>query len=81
MSEEWILNHNQQDVVKTLSNTKTYFYRAAGYCQCHCVFLTTKQLKSRECLRKNCSHLYRIETHEYWEERRLRKEHKKTKVA
>lgn len=81
MSEEWILKHGQYEIVKTLSNTKTYFYRAPGYCKCHCVFLTANQLKSRECLRKNCKHLYKIETHTYWEERRIKKANKKAKAA
>ena len=41
----------------------------AGYCKKHHVGLTVKQIRTKECLSKNCWHLQRNEDHEWWAQR------------
>lgn len=51
----------------------------AGYCKRHHVGLTVKQLKQRECLKKQCRHFERKEDHMYWTQRAAVKRKKKEK--
>lgn len=44
--------------------------KCAAYCKKHHCGLTTKQLKGRECLRKECWHFMKNEEHPYWKQRR-----------
>ena len=52
---------------KTLYNCYTDNY--AAYCCRHHCNLTEKQLRGKECLKKNCWHLKKNENHEYWKQR------------
>ena len=58
--------------------------RLVGFCLRHRVGLTTKQLKKKKCLGKNCYHLQKYPDHPYWEQREklkaLKKQHKKEAV-
>jgi hypothetical protein len=36
--------------------------------------MTVKQIKNKECLRKNCWHLEKNETHQWWKQRELTKQ-------
>ena len=53
-----------------------------GYCAYHKATLSTKQLKSKECLQKNCNRLIKYE-HEYWNQlernRQLKQQQKEEK--
>jgi hypothetical protein len=49
---------------------------ACGYCHLHRVTLSVKQLRGRECLRKQCRHLVPWKQHPYWEQRAREKERK-----
>ncbi len=40
-----------------------------GFCRRHHCALTVKQLKKKECLKKQCRHLVQYEEHPYWAER------------
>lgn len=46
----------------------------AGYCKLHNVGLTVKQIRTKECLSKNCWHLQKNEEHEWWEQRKRTKD-------
>ena len=70
---------NAEDVVRLLNGTETYFERCVGYCNLHYTFLTITQLKSKQCLRKQCKHLQKIETHQFWIDREAKKQAKKEK--
>lgn len=60
---------------KTLYNTMSD--NIAGQCRLkHCA-LTVKQIKTKECLRKNCHHFVKNENHEWWAQRDRAKEKKK----
>lgn len=42
----------------------------AGYCKLHKSTMSVKQIKNRQCLRKQCRHLRKIKTHSWWEQRK-----------
>ena len=68
---------NAEDVVRLLNGTETYFERCVGYCNLHYTFLTITQLKSKQCLRKQCKHLQKIETHQFWIDREAKSRQRK----
>lgn len=51
----------------------------AGYCKFHSVGITVKQMKQKQCLSKQCRHLEKIESHEYWAQRERAKEKRKNR--
>ena len=65
-------------MTKTLYNC--YSDKCCGYCKHHNCGVTVKQLKHKECLKKQCHHLIKNENHDYWRQRervkQLRKERK-----
>ncbi len=69
------------DLLYSLNGNYINKKNAVGYCWCHRVALTAKNLKEHECLKKQCNALTRYETHPYWAERerikQLRKARKK----
>ena len=50
--------------------------KCVGYCRLHKCTVTVKQMKNRECLKKQCGALKRL-PHPYWEEREHRKQLRK----
>ena len=62
---------------KTLYNT--YARSPCGYCKKKECSLTVKQVKSKQCLSKNCWHLVKYESHEWWKQREIIKQKKKAK--
>ena len=58
----------------TLYNTQAR--SPCAYCKKKCVSLTWKQVKTKECLKKNCWHLVKYD-HEVWRQRELTKAKKK----
>jgi len=61
---------------KTLNNT--YARSPCAYCRLHNCSLTVKQLKSKECLKKQCWHLVKYD-HEWWYQREIVKQKKERK--
>lgn len=49
----------------------------AGYCKLHQKSMTVKQMKTKECLQKECWHLEKNENHQYWRQRELTKQRRK----
>lgn len=62
---------------KTLYNC--YSDNCAAYCKRHHCNLTVKQMRGKECLKKNCWHLEKNERHEYWRQRERTKNKRKTR--
>lgn len=58
----------------TLNNTVAR--SPCAYCKKKCVSLTAKQVKSKECLKKNCWYLVKYD-HEFWRQRERLKAKKK----
>ena len=50
----------------------------AGYCKLHSVGLTVKQIRTKECLGKNCWHLEKM-NHEWWQQRERMKDKRKAR--
>lgn len=65
-------------MLKSLYNTEIKENRAIGYCWHHHCYVSTTQLKQKECLRKQCGALEKCE-HEFWRQRELVKARKKEK--
>ena len=51
----------------------------AGYCKLHHCSLTVKQIKAKECLKKQCWHLQKNEAHDWWRQRDVMKQKRKAK--
>lgn len=65
-------------MLKSLYNTEISEKHCIGYCKRHCRYITSKQLKQKECLKKQCKALERYE-HEFWKQRELIKLRRKNK--
>ena len=47
----------------------TYSSNCCAYCKLHHCSMTVKQMKTKECLKKQCWHLVKNEEHQYWTQR------------
>lgn len=47
----------------------SYSNNCVAYCQHHNCSMTTKQMKAKGCLQKQCWHLVKNEQHQYWKQR------------
>lgn len=55
----------------------TYSDNVVGYCKYHRCCMTVKQMKCKNCLGKQCVHLIKNESHQYWHQREVLKQKKK----
>ena len=62
----------------SLYNTKINERRAIGFCHKHKCYVTTTQIRQKECLKKQCNALEKHE-HEFWHQRELTKMRKKNR--
>lgn len=51
----------------------------AGYCHLHRKGMTVKQIKYKECLKKQCNHFERNDIHDYWRYRETIKNKRKNR--
>ena len=65
-------------MLQSLYNTEITEKRAVGYCKRHHCYITSTQIKHKECLKKQCYHLEKKE-HEFWKQRDLKKAKKKAR--
>ena len=65
-------------MVKGLYGSQISNHKVIGYCWKHKGALTVKQLKHKECLKKQCSALEKYE-HEFWRQRELTKQRRKNR--
>ena len=49
----------------------------AAYCKYHHCYMTVKQIKRKNCLRKQCGHLVKNEAHPWWNQREATKKKRK----
>ena len=79
------LNPRSRVKVKALSGSMVEYRHCVGKCKLHKCFLTSTQLKSRQCILKECRSLVKILDNPYWDAKarlnELKKEHKKEKKA
>ena len=69
-----------------MEETKKVLYgsestNVCAYCKRKGCYMTVKQLRKKECLKKNCQHLDKKEDHEWWKQRELLKQKKKQNNA
>lgn len=65
-------------MLKSLYNTEISEKRCVGYCWHHHCYVSSTQIKQKECLRKQCNALERYD-HEFWRQRELAKTRKKVR--
>ena len=65
-------------MLHSLYNTEISERRCIGFCWKHRCYVTSTQLKQKECLKKQCDALERYE-HEFWRQRELTKQRKKNR--
>lgn len=59
-----------------------YSDNCCAFCELHGRPMTVKQMKKKECLKKQCYHLRKNEEHSIWQQRdSMRKTRKKRKLA
>ena len=66
--------------VKCAFNQMAKITKCVAYCKLHKCYLTQIQIKSMNCLQKQCKHLNKIEEHKFWIERKKKKLNKKNKL-
>lgn len=59
---------------------KTDMRNVVGYCRKHRGYITANQIRRKECLKKQCHYLERVEN-PFWEEREKKKAEKKRRKA
>lgn len=50
-----------------------------AFCKKHCVWMTPKQMKKRNCIARHCDALSPLQDHGYWKNRAVRKEQRKNR--
>ena len=65
-------------MLHSLYNTQIKEKRCIGFCWNHHCYLSSTQLKQKECLKKQCNALERYE-HEFWKQRELTKMRRKNR--
>lgn len=65
-------------MLPSLYNTEISEKRAIGFCQRHHCYVTSTQLKQKQCLSKQCYHLEKRE-HEFWRQRELTKQRRRNR--
>jgi hypothetical protein len=65
-------------MLQSLYNTHINEKRAIGYCWKHHAYVTSTQLKQKECLKKQCNALEKRE-HEFWRQRELKRINQKAR--
>lgn len=64
-------------MMKTLYDTCSD--NCCAYCKYHRCGVTVRQLRLKECLRKQCRHLQINAEHQYWQQREIKKEKRNKK--
>lgn len=63
-------------MLQSLYNTEISEKRAVGFCCRHHCYVTSTQIKQKQCLNKQCYHLEKRD-HEFWRQRELTKMRRK----
>lgn len=57
----------------------SYSDNIVAWCRYHSCAMTTKQMKCKDCLNKQCRHLVKNEEHQYWRQREFAKQKRKNR--
>ena len=69
------------ETVKGLYGSEFDKNRACGFCRHHSCYLTVKQVRQHECLKKQCYYLQKNESHDWWRQRDVMKQKRKSKKS
>lgn len=67
------------ELVRGLYGSEFDKHKACAYCRHHGCYLTVKQTRQRECLKKQCHYLQKNEAHDWWRQREAAKQKRKAK--
>ena len=67
-------------MLQSLYNTEIMERRAVGFCHFHHCYVTSTQLKQKECLKKQCNYLKKQE-HDFWRQREAIKNKRKNRKS
>ena len=59
----------KNEIVNVLYGSQSTYGHCCGYCKMKGKYLTPKQMKHKECLRKQCNALDKLEHHPFWDKR------------
>ena len=68
---------NPDEICKTLYNSETFFSRCVGYCNFHKAYITSHQVKTKHCLKKQCDAFIKNPSHEFWIQKEMKKAERK----
>lgn len=57
----------------------THSNNVVGYCRYHKCSMTVKQMRCKECLKKQCHYMIKNEEHQYWKQREAVKQKRKNR--
>ena len=63
--------------MECLFNTQSN--NVVAYCKYHAAGMTVKQMRCKNCLGKQCYHLIKNETHDYWRQRAKVKQYRQAR--
>lgn len=70
---------NPEAICQTLYGSESPCFRCVGYCTFHKAYVTQKQMKTKQCLQKNCDAFIKNTNNQFWIEREQKKEELKRK--
>lgn len=74
----------ETEMVETLYGSMVPKENSCAYCRRHCKYMTVKQTKKHECLKKQCWYFEKNEEHEWWAQRaetKQKRQERKNKYA
>lgn len=74
---DFIFPTDPDEICNTLYNSQTYFSKCVGYCTFHKRYVTSHQMKKKQCLKKQCTAFIKQVNHELWIKKELQKEKKR----
>lgn len=74
-------NVSEKKMVQGLYGSEFDKNRACGFCVHHHCYLTVKQVRQHDCLKKQCFHLKKNEEHDWWRQRDIMKQKRKDRKA
>lgn len=57
----------------------TFSDNCCAHCKYHNCSITVRQMRAKDCLRKQCKHLVKNEAHPYWKQREITKQRRKNR--
>lgn len=78
---ECLSENTELQLVKGLYGSEFDKNRACAYCKHHHKYLTVKQVRQHECLKKQCFYLQKNENHDWWRQREVIKKKRQEKKA